>query len=688
MTAIFQPIPVFNGKDGLPLDGGLIYIGEAGQDARQYPIAAYRDEALTQPWAQPIRTVAGFPSYQGAPSKIYIAGFECTVTVLERDGEIVLNNADGTAFVNQSGIVMPTRAAMADLQPSGNAAVFLSESGRQGYFMWSSADNSANVTSDPGQGIYVPPASDTTGASGAWVRTDGLTGDLWASWFGVDAAAADNSTAFQNIMTYARSKTRTTVSTNNRAAGIIVRLGAGDFMIKTPRALLDSTGLAGRTTGFRFIGLGAPVTTIKYQPTTAGPLIYNDDFMLDIKFEGISFFGYVADDATGASDWMYSYNNNGGAQGFHASDCWFGGRWRYGVNLQGLNNNSEHSYNRCYWSTTGNWLAWLYAPAVGSGGSDQFLNYWFSDCRYWASYPWIDMASGGHVKLIDCDVSGYTPSVDTYLFNLRTPVHALGVTNFEARGLRAELKSQYAHVMYCEWEQGQIIFDGLDCSSQATFVTPSVDHFHFKYSSSGGPVIAFRSCRFMGKAKYEVAISTWDTDRRVTYDSCEFLNWDRFTDYFTFVGGINPGGLPVIRGTNCKTRISPFGLRLTADFDLNWKGLGTTTRSKFAAYTAASGLGVRNTASLRLRVPVGTFIRKFVNYAPSGHVGEAAAVTFTLTSDGVTIATFTTPGFNSAGYASEVDVNFQVETTAQEDIILTTTATQSSALQVNAIEYV
>lgn len=101
MSAVIQSFAYFTGLDGEALDNARIYIGEAGQDARQYPIAVYRDAAMTLPWTQPIRTVAGYPAYQGAPSQIHIPNPECSMTVLANDGSVVVNNASG--FVIQPG---------------------------------------------------------------------------------------------------------------------------------------------------------------------------------------------------------------------------------------------------------------------------------------------------------------------------------------------------------------------------------------------------------------------------------------------------------------------------------------------------------------------------------------------------------------------------------------------------------
>jgi hypothetical protein len=63
----------------------------------------------------------------------------------------------------------------------------LSERGREGLFVFSTLNHSANVTADPYQGIYIAPASAPTGASGAWVRV--VTDNTYqASWFGFGTA--------------------------------------------------------------------------------------------------------------------------------------------------------------------------------------------------------------------------------------------------------------------------------------------------------------------------------------------------------------------------------------------------------------------------------------------------------------------------------------------------------------------
>lgn len=98
------------------------------------------------------------------------------------------------------------------------ALVYLSAGGRSGYFVGSTVNLANPVTYDPGQGIWIAPASDTTGASGAWVRQ--YTGPASIGWWGAvgDAvitfpvyfsfptivSGTDNSQALANWGTWAR----------------------------------------------------------------------------------------------------------------------------------------------------------------------------------------------------------------------------------------------------------------------------------------------------------------------------------------------------------------------------------------------------------------------------------------------------------------------------------------------------
>jgi len=94
-------------------------------------------------------------------------------------------------------------AAMQALDVTKNKVVVLTAPGRGGTFVFNSSNLSAQVTNDPQQGVYVAPSSDTTGASGAWMRQYTR---LSVEFFGAStsATASANLTAIQAAINFAQ----------------------------------------------------------------------------------------------------------------------------------------------------------------------------------------------------------------------------------------------------------------------------------------------------------------------------------------------------------------------------------------------------------------------------------------------------------------------------------------------------
>jgi hypothetical protein len=96
LAAVANPITQFFDTDGSPLDAGYLYFGLANQNPETNPQTVYWDEDGTQPAAQPIRTVNGYPSRAGTPAAIYsISGF--SLTVRNKRGGLVLTFGDVTS---------------------------------------------------------------------------------------------------------------------------------------------------------------------------------------------------------------------------------------------------------------------------------------------------------------------------------------------------------------------------------------------------------------------------------------------------------------------------------------------------------------------------------------------------------------------------------------------------------------
>jgi hypothetical protein len=109
MSALsIQPtFPIFTETDGLPLENGYIWIGAANLDPQGNPINVYWDAALTIQAAQPIRTLNGYPVYQGSPSRFYTAS-DYSIQVLDSKGSLVYtslngNVASGSVATNATG---------------------------------------------------------------------------------------------------------------------------------------------------------------------------------------------------------------------------------------------------------------------------------------------------------------------------------------------------------------------------------------------------------------------------------------------------------------------------------------------------------------------------------------------------------------------------------------------------------
>lgn len=91
VVRVVPPFEVFPDVDGDPLDSGSIYVGQAGLNpevpGNQLPL--FWDEALSIPASQPIRTLGGFPSRNGAPSNFYVDAISYSISVRNKNGSLV-----------------------------------------------------------------------------------------------------------------------------------------------------------------------------------------------------------------------------------------------------------------------------------------------------------------------------------------------------------------------------------------------------------------------------------------------------------------------------------------------------------------------------------------------------------------------------------------------------------------------
>lgn len=105
MSALsIQPTyPIFTNADGQPLEDGYVWIGAANLDPQGNPIVVYWDAALTQPAAQPIRTLDGYPSNSGTPARLYVNS-NYSIRVLDKNGTFVYGAPSATERYNSDVI--------------------------------------------------------------------------------------------------------------------------------------------------------------------------------------------------------------------------------------------------------------------------------------------------------------------------------------------------------------------------------------------------------------------------------------------------------------------------------------------------------------------------------------------------------------------------------------------------------
>ena len=92
--SIQPPYPAFAGADGQPLENGYIWVGTVNLNPQVNQIAVYWDSALTIAAVQPIRTLNGYPVYQGTPSRFYAAS-DYSIQVLDSKGTVVYTSTNG-----------------------------------------------------------------------------------------------------------------------------------------------------------------------------------------------------------------------------------------------------------------------------------------------------------------------------------------------------------------------------------------------------------------------------------------------------------------------------------------------------------------------------------------------------------------------------------------------------------------
>lgn len=440
----------------------------------------------------------------------------------------------------------------------------------------------------------------------------------------------DSSPAWRAALQYIASKTRKHPNLTNPACGYELYVPPGDYLITSASAL--TMLFPGRVVG---LSIRASIgTRVFYQPTTPGPLFVNADKVLFLRVKGIYFVGLDS-----SSDFFNS-TSHGGAQDYLFEDCAFYGTWRYGMCRTGTDTNSELKWSLCTWG--GTWRVWDYIGPAGT--SDQFVNNWFIQPKYWSVSPWIEYHRGGHIRMVSADISGYAPAQlpegegpggnrTQYLIKLLGRVHGLGVCSLSVFGGRIEQKTQWAGVLYSEWPQGTLTFNAFDASSQSfTRFGAAIESFYFAPGNNAGARMDFTQSELIGYLVFESG-QVQGGRSRAAFSSSSFLTQSFPEDAFIFKDASNQlGARPTIRLRNVRGRISTTSAPTYADADLNWQySVNAQTSAKMLSLKSATGtLPTTAQGAVTVALPKGAVITRVFIYVPQGASSSGNTASYTV----------------------------------------------------------
>lgn len=184
---INTPMHLFNDLNGVPLENGYIYIGQENLNPETNPITTYWDKELTQPAAQPIRTISGYPSRYGTPSKIFIDGnfLNFSITVKNVKQKVVYYSKSTNSFqANNSLFFSVDTIESLELTPADYSTVIVSDENRGGVFTYDPTKSAINN----GGTIF-----------NGWVRQ--YSGSVNVKWFGFSTSnsALNNGTILNDV---------------------------------------------------------------------------------------------------------------------------------------------------------------------------------------------------------------------------------------------------------------------------------------------------------------------------------------------------------------------------------------------------------------------------------------------------------------------------------------------------------
>jgi hypothetical protein len=401
---------------------------------------------------------------------------------------------------------------------------------------------------------------------------------------------------------------------------------SGDYLIRQPNLLMNNFSTKGA--GLIMEGDGQEATTIYFCPSASSYLINIDDIgdtkgWLHCTFRDMSFQG----NSSYANFWQS--RSNGSIQGMKFDNISWNG-FDNVFSLIGTDTNSEWSWKNC--RCTGKINKFLYIPDVS--GSDQFLNFWWSDfifhtdngtivdaskggCFMFDSGSWIHTAATSAAYISGAPTEGY------FFLKLNDIGHASSTMNCFVRSTRVEHRSIYSKLIYSEWNSGAISFE--NCSMDALVWAISAFSTAFIRIPYSCPNIAFRSCSIHGYHSYQYTVQSYKGNPCIEYDNCYFASLEDPKDFVETIPdpitSANFGGEPVISFKKCRLSNYEAGIPglYVCDYNRNWhqkrNGIG---ERKIVHITDAYNTSPDAGAYSDVILPPNSVVTKIIQTCPAG----------------------------------------------------------------------
>jgi hypothetical protein len=314
--------------------------------------------------------------------------------------------------------------------------------------------------------------------------------------------------------------------------------------------------------------------------------------------------------------------------------------------------------------------------SVATNASDQFLNFWFTKCKFDdGSGPWINASFGGQFNFDDCDVSANGPTSNTYIFNLLGQPNANGVQQFRANGLRVEHTSDFSLLMKSNWNAGNISFVNLDQSSQVLSRSPSNVMCAFNFVNQPGPIITFRDSQLSGLHNYVCNTSNVHFQNEAIYEACTLLQNNSAADFITITNNGNSGGFPRIRFRKCRNlnNSSTLGYHEVVDSDLFWnQSCAGQTETQVISFVSTNSDWPINGANFQIRLPLNAMITRVRYWNPAGS-GVGSAYNYSIqTTEAIPTVLLSVTGANAS-----TPVAASAMVTATPNFVMTTDAART-----------